>query len=63
MVDDLDDGRKLSVVLAALDEDNAADLDQSPLTRFDVGVTHFDVSEEGISIRSFSGLKKARVCE
>lgn len=35
---------KLSILRASVNQDNSANFNQSPLTRFDVGVTHFDVS-------------------
>lgn len=42
VVDDLDDSRKAAGVGAvALDEDDTADLDQSPLRTLDGSVTHF----------------------
>ena len=42
VVDDLDDGGYPSIVLAAAENDDAADLDQPPGARCDIGVTHFD---------------------
>jgi hypothetical protein len=43
VIDNLDDGRYPSLVGASAEENDAADLDQSPLARCDIGVTHFDV--------------------
>lgn len=42
VVDDLDDGGYPSIVLAAAEDDDAADLDQPPGARCDISVTHFD---------------------
>lgn len=44
VVDDLDDsGEAARVRVVALNEDDAADLDQAPLGSLDGSVTHFDV--------------------
>ena len=40
--DDLNDGGYPSIVLAAAEDDDAADLDQPPGARCDISVTHFD---------------------
>jgi hypothetical protein len=40
VVDDFYNGSKLSVLRAAVDEDNASNLDQSPRGCGDFGVTH-----------------------
>lgn len=42
VVDDLNDGGYPSIVLAAAEDDDAADLDQPPGARCDISVTHFD---------------------
>ena len=42
VVDDLHDGGYPSVVLAAAEDDDTADLDQPPRARCDISVTHFD---------------------
>ena len=42
MVDDLDDSGELLGVRTGAEEDDTADLDESPLAGLDVCVTHFD---------------------
>jgi hypothetical protein len=41
VVDDLDDGSQATLVDTLVEEDHAADLDQPPGARCDIGVTHF----------------------
>jgi hypothetical protein len=41
VVDDLNDGGEPALVLAFVEEDDTADLDQPPGARCDIGVTHF----------------------
>lgn len=42
VVDDFHDGRQPTLVRAGAEQHDAADLDQPPLARCDIGVTHFD---------------------
>ena len=41
VVNDLDNGSQATLVLALVEEDHTADLDQPPGARCDFGVTHF----------------------
>ena len=41
VVDDLDNGSELAGVWASGEENDTADLDQSPLGRLDLSVTHY----------------------